>query len=235
MSTGQPAWILLALLGGAAGVALFAVLRVSLMSRFNPRSKKDAWERGRLPLVGFTLSLLALGAGMGGAVATWPRSVDGWWGSLIQFGPEPLADVPSASPTADQERPSWYSMHPPAPTGTPDLLPESPQDTPPPPTDGQDPDPDTDAATPHEIPAPYGVRVGVFRRTDNVDGLVAELRRSGYAPLVVGREDAAGAAVYYVYAGAYATRAEAADVAREIRARGADAMVVEIGPTGSGS
>ena len=227
MSTGQPAWILLALLGGVAGTGFFVLLRVRLMSRYNRRSKRDGWERGRLPLAGFGLSLVSLGIGVGGFVATRPPPEDmGWWSTLIRLGPEPLADVPSASPVPEEGSRGWYSTQPPG------ARPSQPSPSAPPaPVEAAGP---RDQDLPYTIATPFGVRVGVFRQTANVDGLVGRLRREGYTPLVVRREDSAGAPVYYLYAGTYATRAEAVAVAREILDRGGDAMVVEIDPSGAG-
>ena len=234
MITGQPAWILLALLGGASGVAFFAVLRGRLIARHNPRSKKDGWERGRLALAGFTLSILALGAGMGGAMAARPWAMDEWWSSLIQLGPEPLGEIPSAAPATGEGIPEWHSIHPPEPAVPAEDPPTPPVEEPPPAPADTDPSPDTGSVAAPEAPAPFGVRVGVYRRTANVDAVAEELRRAGYDPLVVRREDAAGAPVFYLYAGAWPTRAEAEEAAREIRGRGGDAMVVEIRSTGSG-
>lgn len=84
--------------------------------------------------------------------------------------------------------------------------------------------------------ATFGVRVGVFREAANADQEMARLRRDGFSPLVQRRSNNSGEPVYYVYAGAYATRSEARDAVTRIKNAGGDAVVVNLDPTeGRGS
>lgn len=284
------AWTLVALVGGMAGILSFLLLRTRLQARYNPRPTRDGWTRGRLALAGYSTALLILGVGLGGAAAswisspwdlprfrplaplaaradttaaTWDRSLDAAWYSLVPPTPRwdsaftatpvPVHDTVLAAriEEADEEPRLADGVAPDGPddpgraeAGSTDVAlprpvagagvaaeePAEDRDAPP---AAVDPDPAVAVVLPREEappppPTPWAVRVGVFRQTGNVDGVVADLRRNGYTPLVVRRPDSSDRPVYYIYAGAYATRARALEVVRELRARGTDAMVVEI-------
>ncbi|MDT8340659.1 MAG: SPOR domain-containing protein, partial [Longimicrobiales bacterium] len=123
--------------------------------------------------------------------------------SMVEIGPEPLPPEAGEVPERDEV----------------------------PGADGASVGPEPDAPDPAAAPpAPlrFGVRVGVFRESENAGVRVGELREVGYDPLVVLRRNTRGDSLFYVYAGGYANRDDAETAAAALRAGGGEVLVVEL-------
>lgn len=245
-------WILMALTGAALAAAFLFRLRFRLRHRSIHRPEGDGWQRGWPALLGFGLSLLAMGMGLGGTLA-WRSSTAVWaefGAALVEIGPEPLPDEEVAEPgplrpepqDPERARPgesesAWEEVSPPQAPG--EETDTQAGETASPASTSRSVSEDASQVDSGSRPAPaaeirFGVRVGVFRSRSNAEEVVNELRESGLAPLVAQRATNDGEPLYYVYAGTFETRERAETAAVAVRNLGLEVLVVEMAPLPQG-
>lgn len=209
-------WILLMVGGLASGVVFFFRLRFRLRKRPTYRPSRDSWTRGRVALIGFSLSIFAVGTGIGGLMG-------GLW------TPDPVLPLlDGAAPDVAGDA-ATDSVGPSSRTagGTPEG-PQAVDTTTPPRPDAGVAGVSTEAPSSPEGEGAFAVRVGVFGNPENAEGVVRDLREAGHTPFVARRTGSSDNPLYYVYAGTFPTRDEAEAVAAALRSQGGEAMVVEI-------
>jgi cell division septation protein DedD len=237
-------WTALAVWGGASAAFGFSRVRLHLTTLPAHGRAQEAWRRARVSLTTFALGLLMCGVGVGGilGVAYTPQF------SFGEVEVEPVAlprysastrDWVSPTEPSEGDEPSGATRDSAGPEDPAPASPEAP-DPGPGPEEGEE---ETrafplafvdvaEAATVAEpsdgTPPVFGVRIGVFGNPDNANNSVRLLREGGYSPLAVRRTGASGNHLYFVYAGTYASRDEAQQVARDLRERGGEPVVIEI-------
>lgn len=224
-------WLGAAVLGAAASAGFVARLHHRIRWKPTNRPKTDAWQRGRLALVGLTVSLMVLGAGLGGALATTLAR------AAVASGEVPPLQPWSSSSDLDAAReetggrgdggvddPSpGEAGETPADQIPPDRMPADPM---PVDTDRGDVRPaDTDPGEPARDGG-WAVRVGVFSAEENAEALLGRLETMGMEAFSVARTGTSGRRLHFVYAGRFETRETAEGAAEQVRSAGVDAIVV---------
>lgn len=204
------------------------------------RPKTDAWQRGRPALVGLTVSLIVVGAGLGGALAsTWDRGAapsgeaprllpwsadldaareetagtDGWTPDEARTGG---ADAAPTSPSVPDAETAASAAGMDAGTGDPGSEVEADAGTPAPPVSGG---------------RAWAVRVGVFSVEENARARLEEVDTTGFG---VVRTGTSVRRPHFVYTGRFETRDAADEAAEQARAAGLDAVVVTFTPPAEG-
>lgn len=212
-------WLGVAVLGAAASASFVARLHARLRRKSTYRPNLSAWERGRSALMGLTISLIVLGGGLGGALAT-------TWADLPGFsGEAPTVRAWSSDPGSARRETAGTQGGSPADPPLDTAVPAPPE---PAPTEATPP---ATADTPAFAPSgEWAVRVGVFGVEENARAVVTELEEAGIDGFTVARAGTTGRRLHFVYAGRFETRAAAESAAQDTRAAGLDALVVTFTP-----
>lgn len=242
-------WLGVAALGAVVSAGFVSRVHYRLRWRPNHRPRQDAWQRGRPALMGLTVSLIVLGVGLGGTLATF-RSQRA---PVIPPGVEMRQRSDTARPDStgtEGDRTTWtdttldrLGQGLPVSTDSADAGTADSASAPGEPSTSAGPtsgepvrtppgDAFPGAAEPGE--GPWAVRVGVFGVEANARAAVTALEEAGLTGFSVLRTGSSGRRLHFVYAGRFPSRNDAEAGAGRVRAAGFDAMAVPFTPPPEG-